>query len=103
MNFIGEERSAQRALDEVTSLLAAACAEFPDIRFMSTAELAQHYRDRSDLVASRIGARVHFLLRRLAEISRLRKLAWATGVVLPAWLAYLATTPWAFRGSRRWQ
>jgi hypothetical protein len=31
-------------------------------------------------------------LLRLAEISRLRKLAWATGVVLPAWLAYLATS-----------
>ena len=103
MNFIGEERSAQRALDEVRSLLAAACAEFPDVRFMNTAELAQHYRDRSDLVASRIGARVHFLLRRLQEISRLRKLAWATGVVLPAWLAYLATAPWLFRRSRQWQ
>jgi len=101
MNFIGDEGSAQRALDEVTSLLTAACAEYPDIRFMNTAELARHYRDRSDLVASRIGARVHFLLLRLGEISRLRKLAWATGVVLPAWLAYLATAPWALRGSRR--
>ena len=103
MNFIGEERPAQQALDEVTGLLAAACAEFPDIRFMDTAELGRRYRDRSDLVASRIGARVHFLLRRLREISRLRKLAWATGVVLPAWLAYLATAPWTLRDSRQWQ
>jgi hypothetical protein len=87
----------------VTSLLTAVCAEYPDIRFMNTAELARHYRDRSDLVASRIGTRVHFLLRRLGEISRLRKLAWATGVALPAWLAYLATAPWALRGSRQWQ
>jgi hypothetical protein len=103
MNFIGEARSAQHALDEVARLLTAACAEFPDIRFMDTAELARHYRERSDLVASRIVARVHFLLRRLQEISRLRKLAWATGVVVPAWLAYLATSPWSLRGSRQWQ
>jgi hypothetical protein len=92
MNFLGDERLAQRALDEVTGLLTAACAKYPGMLFMSTAELARHYRDRSDLVASRIGARVHFLLLRLAEISRLRKLAWATGVVLPALLAYLATS-----------
>jgi hypothetical protein len=100
MNFVGDERSAQRALDEVTGLLEAACAEFPDLRFMDTAELARHCRERSDLVASRLGARTHFLLRRLQEISRLRKLAWATGVVLPAWLAYLATAPRTFRRSR---
>ena len=66
---------------------------------MSTAELARHYRDRSDLVARGVGTRIHFLLRRLAEISRLRKLAWATGVVLPAWLAYRITRPREFRPS----
>jgi hypothetical protein len=103
MNFMGEERPVQHALDEVSSLLAAACAQFPDIRFMNTAELARHYRERSDLFASRVGARVHVLLRRLREVSRLRKLAWATGVVLPAWLAYLATAPWTLRRSRQWQ
>jgi len=103
VNFIGEERSTQRALDEVERLLEAACANFPDIRFMSTAELARHYRDRTDLVTSRVGARIHFLLLRLGEISRLRKLAWATGVVVPAWLTCLLTTPRAFRGSRQWR
>ena len=66
---------------------------------MDTAELAQHYRERSDLVETRISARVHFLLRRLAEISRLRKLAWATFIILPAWLAYLITRPGALRGA----
>ena len=102
MNFIGDEPSTQRALGEVTGLLQAACAQYPDIRFMSTADLARHYRDRSDLITSRVGARVHFLLLRLTEIPRLRKLAWATGVVLPAWLAYLVTTPWVIRGARQW-
>jgi hypothetical protein len=67
---------------------------------MDTAQLARHYRDRSDLVETRTGARIHFLLRRLAKISRLRKLAWATFIILPAWLAYLVTHPVALRGSR---
>ena len=100
LNFIGEARPTQRAFEEVTRLLDAACAQFSDIQFMDTAELAQHYRDRSDLVETRIGARIHFLLRRLAMISRLRKLAWATCIILPAWLAYLVTRPVALRELR---
>jgi hypothetical protein len=99
-NFIEEEQPTQCALEEVARLLDAACVQFSDIQFMDTAELAQHYRDRSDLVETRIGARIHFLLRRLANISRLRKLAWATFIILPAWLAYLITRPVALRGSR---
>ena len=99
LNFIGDERSTQRALEEVTCLLSVACRQFPDIRFMSTAELARQCRDRSDLVETRVGARVHVLLRRLANVSRLRKLAWATGVILPAWLAYLVTWPASLRRS----
>ncbi len=97
VNFFEEERPTQRAFDEVNRLLDAACAQFADIRFMGTAELARHYRDQSDLVETRIGARIHFLLRRLAKISRLRKLAWATFIILPAWLAYLLTWPVAPR------
>jgi hypothetical protein len=100
VNFIEEERPTQRALEEVTRLLDAACAQFADIQFMDTASLARNYRDRSDLVETRIGTRIHFLLRRLAKISRLRKLAWATCIILPAWLAYLVTRPVALRGSR---
>src|SRR2546425_8845692 len=99
VNFIGEERPTQHTFEEVTRLLDAACTQFPDIRFMSTGQLAQHYRDRSDLIETRIGTRVHFLLRRLANISRLRKLAWATCIILPAWLAYRVTRPAGFHGS----
>jgi hypothetical protein len=93
LNFIGDERAMQRALDEVKKLLEAARAAFPALRFMSTAELARHCRDRSTLVERETSTRVHFLIRRLAGVSRLRKLAWATGAALPAWLAYLATQP----------
>ena len=92
-NFVGEEGEAQRALDEVKLLLQAARTSFPGLRFMSTAELMRHCRERSALVERRASTRVHFLIRRLARVSRLRKLAWVTGVVLPAWLTYVFTRP----------
>jgi hypothetical protein len=92
-NFIGDAAVAQSALDELRKLLQAALAAFPALRFMSTAELAQQYRERSSLVENRAMTRLHFLIRRLAEVSRLRKLAWATGAALPAWLAYVLTRP----------
>jgi hypothetical protein len=92
-NFLGETRQEQHALDELTGLLKAALSAFPGLRFMSTAELAQQYREQSALVEGRVGARFHFFIRRLAGVSRLRKLAWATGAALPAWLAYVLTRP----------
>ena len=93
LNFIGDERAMQQALGELERLLEAACAASPALRFMSTAELARDCRDRSALVERKTRTRVHFLIRRLAGVSRLRKLAWATGAAFPAWLAYLATQP----------
>ena len=99
LNFLGDEATTQHALDEVKRLLEIAQAEFPTLRFMSTAALAQHCRDRSALVEQRIGTRVHLLIRRLAGISRLRKLAWATGAAVPAWLTYVVTRPRASAAS----
>jgi hypothetical protein len=96
LNFMGDERALQHALDEVKLLLEAARADVPAVRFMSTAELARHCRERSPLVEQRWRVRVHFLIRRLAEVSRLRKLAWATGAALPALLAYVLTRPLHF-------
>jgi hypothetical protein len=93
LNFIGDERAMQRAMSEVKQLLEGACAAFPALCFMSTAELARHCRDRSALIERKTRTRMHFLIRRLACVSRLRKLAWATGAAFPAWLAYLATRP----------
>jgi hypothetical protein len=92
-NFIGDAERARNALDELRKLVQAALAAFPGLRFMSTAELARHYRERSSLVETRTTMRLHYLIRRLAEQSRLRKLAWATGAALPAWLAYVLTRP----------
>ena len=93
LNFIADERATHRALDEVKRLLEAARAAFPELRFMSTAELARHCRDRSPLVEGRKRTRVHFLIRRLSGVSRLRKLAWASGAALVALLTYAITRP----------
>lgn len=93
LNFIGDERATRHAFDEMERLLENALATFPGLRFISTAELAQQCRDRSALVEQGTGTRVHFLIRRLASVSRLRKLAWATGAALPALLAYALTRP----------
>ena len=95
MNFIGDEAQARGSLDEVEALLESACAGFPDLRFMSAAELARHYRKRTEMVEARLGPRIHFLLRRLAEVSRLRKLAGLSGAIVVAWIAYLFTRPQA--------
>lgn len=92
-NFIGDESKAQRSFDEVGELMKVACAEFPSLRFMGTAELARCCREQSTLIEQRTTTRVHFLIRRLADVSRLRKLGWATGAALPALLAYLLTRP----------
>lgn len=93
MNFIDNQRSADHACDELSRLLATACARFGNLRFMNTAELAAHCRRPSDLVETRAKPRVHFALRRLAEIPRLRKLALLTGAAVPAWFVYLMTSP----------
>ncbi|HTS21109.1 MAG TPA: glycosyl hydrolase [Casimicrobiaceae bacterium] len=97
MNFMGDPAATQHALDELSKLMKAALAAFPSLRFMSTVELAREYGGRSALVEKRAGTRLHYLIRRVAEVSRLRKLAWLTGAALPAWLAYVATRPAARR------
>jgi hypothetical protein len=70
MNFIGDESTMAHAIKEMKQLLEAACALFPTLRFMSTTELVRHFRERSALIERRTGARVHFMIRRLASLSR---------------------------------
>jgi hypothetical protein len=93
MNFLDDDATRRQALREVNVLIGAALAEFPASRFMSTAELAGHYRERSMLVESRPAVRIHYLLRRLARVSRLRKLATVTGAAGLAWMTYVVTRP----------
>lgn len=93
INFLPPGDTADRALDQLGRLIDEVRRQLPDLRFMSASELAGHYRERSDLLERRTATRLHFLLRRLAGISRLRKLAWITGAIVPASIAYAATRP----------
>jgi hypothetical protein len=93
MNFLGADEKATRTCAETRRLLELACERFPDLHFMDTGTLASHLRNREELTEARATARLHFALRRLAEIPRLRKLAWITGAIAPAWLAYRLTAP----------
>jgi len=90
-NFLSGDREAEMARTETRLLLETACRRYPNLRFMNTEELAGQLRRGSDLVERRLRARVHYLVRRLGTISRLRKLAWITGAILIAWFAYAVT------------
>jgi len=92
-NFLSGEREAENAISEMKLLLEAACRRYSNLIFMNTEELARHLHKGSHLLDRRFGSRVHFLVRRLGEISRLRKLAWLTGAILVVWFAYAATRP----------
>lgn len=93
-NFIGDEAVAKASCAALDALLGAALARHPDLRFLATAELAAVCRDsRASLRERRPIPRLRVVLLRLAEISRLRKLAWITGLALPVGLFLAATRP----------
>jgi len=91
-NFVGDPALADRALAELERLLSTALERYPDLRFLSTAELARALEARApELVERALGRRLNVWLERLAEIGRLRKLAWCTGLIAPAWLVRMLT------------
>lgn len=88
-NFIGDVQVAERALTELDRLLGSALRSFAALRFVSTAELAQSWRTRDPKwVDTRYSARLLYWLRRAHAVPRLRKLAWASGMVAPGWLLH---------------
>ncbi len=86
-NFIGNEEERCAALEELRRLLSAITERAPDRRFLSSEELAGAYNQRSaELVERSRLRRLQVLVSRLARISRMRKLAIATGLGVFAWL-----------------
>jgi len=100
INFLGDAALADAAIRELDRLFALALRAFPNLLFLSTEELASQMR-RGDprLIERRLSARLHIWLRRSWSISRLRKLACLTGVIVPAWLLYAST--WRKTGAPR--
>ena len=91
-NFLGDAKVVDAAIGELDRLLAMALRAFPDVRFFSTEELALSMRRKDPrLVERRLTMRLHLWLRRLWGVSRLRKLACLTGLIVPAWLLYVAS------------
>lgn len=90
--FNFEASSCESALRELARLLECVLARRPDVAFMSTARLAAAYAEGPALIETRWSARLHCILARLREQSRLYKLARVTGVLLPAWILWRATS-----------
>lgn len=92
-NFAGDARQAADALAELRRLLETAIAEIRDLRFMSTEALAAILRAGDPaFVDRRWSARIRAFVRRAAAVPRLRKLAWVTGLAVPAIALYAAAS-----------
>ena len=92
-NFTGDEDQAARSSSELRRLLADALAATPGLRFLSTEALGNALAAGDPaLVDRRPAARVRALVLRAATAPRLRRLAWVSGLALPAVLAYAIAT-----------
>lgn len=90
MNFVEDAATRQGSLDACERLLDGLREVLPGTRYMSSSELADAYRaGRGDLFDVRLAARLRTWLARAGRYGRLRKVAWATGLVVPAALLYL--------------
>jgi hypothetical protein len=99
-NFLGDAVAADAAIRELDRLLTLARNAFPDAVFLCPEELASRIRENDpQLLEGRLAIRLHIWLRRLWELSRLRKLAWVTGAIVPAWLLFVWT--WRRTGAVR--
>jgi hypothetical protein len=90
-NFTGSAAQKDDALRETERFLHAALERFPGVRLMSTAELAGAIaREDADLVEKRLAPCIKAWLAKAAQVPELRKLAWLSGAILPAWALYRA-------------
>ena len=88
-NFTGDPAQAERSLAELRHLVQGARAAMPGLRFMSTEGLADALLARDPaLVDWRLAARVRAFVMRAATHSRIRKLAWMSGIALVAAVAF---------------
>ena len=87
-SFIASPDAAAAALGELERALRGAITHYPDLRFMSTAELARHFADaQSPFVARGVAVRLAAWLCRVPAELPCARLLKATGL---AWLLRLA-------------
>ncbi len=93
-NFTRSAQCAEGAFEQLRQLIAEGLTRFPRLTFLSTEELGEKIRRRDPtLVELRFRHRVHFWLRRIYDVSRLRKLAWLTGLVAIGAPIFVLTRP----------
>ena len=91
-NFLGDAMVAEQAIIELGRLIASVLQTFPDLVFTSPEQLASRMQQRDpELVERRLAVRLHIWLLRSWKLSRLRKLAFVTGVIIPGWLLFVGT------------
>lgn len=91
-NFVDDPDVADSALHELDRLLEVVIKHFPDVLFMSTGKLAQGFMAADqDLIEVKLMPRLHAWLLRLRELPAVWRLAWLSGVIIPATVLYLAT------------
>ena len=91
-NFLGSDERRTNSLAELEKLLQRSLDIHPDLAFMSTEKLARVLITRNpDWVEHRLARRIHVGLARLGDSSRMRKLAWLTGWIIPGWLVWKLT------------
>jgi hypothetical protein len=91
-NFLGSEEEMDTALEELERLLSMALKQYPDLAFLSSIKLATILKSRDPAwVEQWSRRRIHICISRLAELPRLRKLAWLTGWIVPAGLLWRLT------------
>lgn len=92
-NFTGEH--AEAALRELDRMLALATQRFPNLRFIASAQLAEHYRHQDDGLHRDWRPRYQAWLARIRVLPRFWKLATLTGL---GWLLTRPTSPTAAAG-----
>jgi hypothetical protein len=92
-NFLGRVEEKNQALAELESLLQMALSNYPEMAFITSEELARILRERDpQWLEGGLRRRLHIWLSRLGQLSRLRKLAWLTGWMVPAGILWRLTS-----------
>ncbi len=82
-NFTGAPETAKQAANELARMLEEVLKRFPDVWFVSTAQLAKQLVSRSpELVETRLRARMRVWLLRAGDVSGLRRFVALTGLAL---------------------
>ena len=91
-NFLAVNGGLRQSLEQVSALLQGALAAHPSLAFLSTERLAGILKTHDpEWIEQRLSRRLHVWLTRLRQFSRLHKLAWLTGWILPAYLLWKLT------------